>query len=381
MAGSIYMPHPFSSPVAQQIMADLLRDHPELRPFVLSNVRLTGTRIGAGAYGSVEKVEIPGAVCAAKKIHDIFQDRSQIPVAEIRKASTQFVKECQLMSTLRHPHIVQFLGVCFLPGSRLPALVMELLLTSLHDLLDPDTGDSEPPTDAPKPFFPLGLKRSILHDVARGLAYLHDRSPPIIHRDLSARNVLLNSAMVAKIADLGVARILPRMRAAATMTKAPGAFIYMPPEALEAKSEEEEDSSKYDASIDIFSFGVVAIFTLSQTFPCNLLAPTYRENRRLLGRTELERRDKYMQKIYSQLRKDHPLIQMIKRCLDFPEDRPDIREVLRLLEQARAEIRDEESDMNKLELVRALHSQPRNQVGDSRLLLTDFQSVCFIYSV
>ena len=355
-------------------MADLLRDHPELRPFVLSNVRLTGTRIGAGAYGSVEEVQIPGAVCAAKKIHDIFQDRSQIPVAEIRKASTQFAKECQLMSTLRHPHIVQFLGVCFLPGSRLPALVMELLLTSLHDLLDPDTGDSEPPPDAPKPFFPLGLKRSILHDVARGLAYLHDRSPPIIHRDLSARNVLLNSAMVAKIADLGVARIVPRMRTAATMTKAPGAAIYMPPEALEAKSEDEEDSSKYDASIDIFSFGVVAIFTLSQTFPCNLLAPTYQLNRRLVARTELERRDQYMQKIYSQLRKDHPLLQLIEMCLhNFPEDRPDIREVLRLLELARAEIRDEESDMNKLELVRALHSQPRNQVGDSRLLFTDFQ--------
>ena len=351
-------------------MADLLRDHPELRPFVLTNVRLTGTRIGAGAYGSVEEVEIPGAVCAAKKIHDIFQDRSEIPAEDLRKASTQFVKECQLMSTLRHPHIVQFLGVCFLPGSRLPALVMELLLTSLHDLL----GDSEPPPDVPKPFFPLGLKRSILHDVAQGLAYLHDRSPPIIHRDLSARNVLLNSAMVAKIADLGVARIVPRMRAAATMTKAPGAFIYMPPEALEAKSEDEEDSSKYDASIDIFSFGVVAIFTLSQTFPCNLLAPTYRENRRHIARTELERRDKYMQTIYSQLRKDHPLIQMIKGCLDFPEDRPDIHEVLRLLEQARAEIRDEESDMNKLELVRALHSQPRNQVRDSRLLFTDFQS-------
>ena len=345
-------------------MDDFLREHPELRPFVLSNVKLTGTRIGAGAYGSVEEVEIPGAVCAAKKIHDIFQDRSQMPVTEIRKASTQFAKECQLMSTLRHPHIVQFLGVCFLPGSRLPALVMELLLTSLHDLLDPDTGDSEPPPDAPKPFFPLGLKRSILHDVARGLSYLHDRSPPIIHRDLSAKNVLLNSAMVAKIADLGVARIVPHMRAAATMTKAPGAFIYMPPD-LEAKSEDEEDSSKYDASIDIFSFGVVAIFTLSQTFPCNLLAPNFRENRRHIARTELERRDKYMHMIYSQLRKDHPLLQLIKGCLDFPEDRPDIREVLRLLEQARAEIRDEENDMNKLELVRALQSQPKNQVGDS----------------
>ena len=375
------MPHPLSPSVAQQIMADLLRDYPELRPFVLSNVRLTGTRIGAGAYGSVEKVEIPGAVCAAKKIHDIFQDRSEIPAAEIQRATTQFVEECQLMSTLRHPHIVQFLGVCFLPGSRLPALVMELLLTSLHDLLDPDTGDSEPPPDAPKPFFPLGLKRSILHDVARGLAHLHDRSPPIIHRDLSARNVLLNSAMVAKIADLGVARIVPHMRAAATMTKAPGAAIYMPPEAV-ASSASNKERSKYSASIDIFSLGIVSIFTLSQTFPCDLLEPTYadEESGLLKARTELERRDEYMQNIYSQLRKDHPLIQMIKRCLhNAPARRPDIREVLRLLEQARAEIRDEESDMNKLELVRALHSQPRNQMGDSRLLFTDFiQSVCFI---
>ena len=347
-------------------MADPLREYPELRAFVLPNVRLTGSRIGAGAYGSVEEVEIPGAVCAAKKIHDIFQDRSEIPAEDLRTASAQFVKECQLMSTLRHPHIVQFLGVCFLPGSRLPALVMELLLTSLHDLL----GNSEPPPDVPKPFFPLGLKQSILHDVALGLYYLHDRTPPIIHRDLSARNVLLNSAMVAKIADLGVARIVPRMRAAATMTKAPGAAIYMPPEALEAKSEDEEDSSKYDSSIDIFSFGVVAIFTLSQTFPCNLLAPTYKLNHRLVARNEIERRDQYMQKIYSQLRKNHPLIQVVEMCLhNFSEERPGIREVLRLLDQARAEVRDEESDMNKLELIRALQSQSRNQVGKSRHIL------------
>ena len=341
---------------------DLLRDNPGLRPFVLSNVRLTGTRIGAGAYGSVEEVAMPGAICAAKKVHDIFQDRSEIPEAEIRKASTQFVRECQLMSTLRHPHIVQFLGVCFVQGSQLPALVMERLLTSLHDLLDPEM-DPPPPPDAPKPFFPLGLKCSILHNVASGLAYLHERSPPIIHRDLSARNVLLNSGMVAKIADLGVARIVPRMRAAATMTKAPGALIYMPPEALESKTEEEEGDSKYGVSIDVFSFGVVAIFTLSQTFPCNLLAPAYRnDQKRLIARTELQRRDKYMRMIYSQLRKSHPLLQMIERCLDFLEDRPSIHEVLHLLDQASAEDRDEHMEMNKLECMRALRMLARNQV-------------------
>ena len=351
-------------------MADLVRD---LRPFVLPNVRLNGIRIGAGAYGSVEEVAIPGAICAAKKIHEIFLDRSEIPAVEIRRSISQFVRECQLMSTLRHPNIVQFMGVCFFPGSRLPALVMERLQTSLHDLLDPEI-DPPPPPDAPKPFFPLSLKCSILQNVSDGLTYLHEQSPPIIHRDLSARNVLLNSALVGKIADLGVARIVPCIRAAAaTMTKAPGAGIYMPPEALEDKpedenndEEQEETRAKYDASIDVFSFGVVAIFTLSQTFPCKLLAPTYREGGRLLGRTELERRERYMRMIYSKLRENHPLLQMIERCLDFPENRPNIREVVHLLEQARAESRDEYMDMNKLELVQALHeTPPRNQVRNT----------------
>ena len=69
-----------------------------------------------------------------------------------------------------------------------------------------------------------------------------------------------------------------------------------------------------------------------------------------------------MRMIYSQLREKHPLLQMIERCLDFPEDRPSIGEVLRLLEQARAEDRDEQTEMNKLELLQALHTQSRNQV-------------------
>ena len=98
-------------------MADLVRDNPDLRPFVLPNVRFTGIRIGAGAYGSAEEVAIPGAICAAKKIHEIFLDRSEIPAVEIRRSISQFVRECQLMSTLRHPNIVQFMGVCFPPGS------------------------------------------------------------------------------------------------------------------------------------------------------------------------------------------------------------------------------------------------------------------------
>ena len=347
---------------------DLLYKNPELRPFVLSNVTLTGSRIGAGSYGSVDEVAI--SVCgAAKRIHDIFQDRSEIPDVDISKVSTQFVKECQLMSTLRHPNIVQFLGVCFFEGSRLPALVMERLLTSLHDLLAPETQPS-PGTPTPLSFFKLGLKCSVLHNVASGLDYLHHQSPPIIHRDLSARNILLNSRLVGKIADLGMARIVPRMRDTATMTKAPGASVYMPPEAI-APSASNAEKSKYDTTIDVFSLGVVTIFTVGETFPCDPLAPTYidEDSGVLIARTELQRHSKYMQNIKTQLcacgqlRGDHPLIRLIQQCLNnSARKRPTIREVLDLLEEARAGIRDKENERNKVEMVQALQNQPRKQV-------------------
>ena len=344
-----------------------LRDHPGLRPFVLSDVQLTGTNIGGGAYGTVDEVAFPVAA-AAKTIHPILQ-------GGLSKAASEFVRECQLMSTLRHPNVVQFLGVTFFPGSRLPALVMERLLTSLHDLLDPDP-DTSPPRVAipPLAFFSMALKCSVLQDVARGLAYLHGQSPPIIHRDLSARNVLLNSGMVGKIADLGVARMAPRIRAAATMTKGPGALIYMPPEAF-APAKSNKEMSKYDTSIDVFSLGVVTIFTVSETFPCDPLAATYldEDSGLVIGRSELQRRSEYMACVQDklracgQLRADQPFIRLIQQCLhNGPHKRPSIHEVQRLLEEARSCFG--ESERNRRDLVQALQTQPRNQVRGCALI-------------
>ena len=181
--------------------------------------------------------------------------------------------------------------------------------------------------------------------------------------DLSARNVLLNSEMVAKIADLGGARIVPRMRAAATMTTGPGALIYMPPEVFGEKS-------KYDASIDIFSLGVVTIFTIGGTFPCDPLAHNYVDERSglLLGRSGYMAGVNQQLRACGQLRGDHPLIRLIQQCLqNLPAARPGIGEVLRLLEEARAGFRDGESERNRRDLVRALQTQPRNQARDCAL--------------
>ena len=103
---------------------------------------------------------------------------------------------------------------------------MEKLDSSLDDLLEGAPG------------LPLSLKRSLLADVIRGLLYLHTRHPPVVHQDLSARNVLLTSSLVAKISDLGNARTvnLRPGQLARTLTRIPGTFVYMPPEVFDEGS-------------------------------------------------------------------------------------------------------------------------------------------------
>ena len=92
-----------------------------------------------------------------------------------------------------------------------------------------------------------------------GWVYLHTRNPPVVHRDLSARNVLLTSAMVAKISDLGNARIVNLLpgQLVRTLTSVPGTHVYMPPESF-------DEGSRYGPLLDIFSFGHLSLYTLTQ---------------------------------------------------------------------------------------------------------------------
>ncbi len=188
-----------------------LRGAPQLQPFLLPNARPTGRRIGDGAYGTVEEMEVDGLSCAGKKLHDVLVKRGNQGIPNILR---KFVAECTLLADIRHPNIVQFLGICFLDGSDLPVLVMECLPYCLDSFLDPEEG-------ADQVDIPLAMKYYILRDVVLGLVHLHARSPPVIHRDLTAKNILLTSAMMGKIADLGVARILNQKpdRLAVTMTQ------------------------------------------------------------------------------------------------------------------------------------------------------------------
>ncbi len=192
----------------------------------------------------VFQVKYSKVLCAAKQMYELLLDPGN---KGFRETVDRYQRECQLMAGLRHPNITQFLGLCFLEGSDLPLLVMERLEMSVDDLLECS------------PNIPLAVKISILTDTGSGLVYLHSRGPPIVHRDLTARNILLTSSLTAKITDMGNSRMvtLKPTQLAQTLSKNPGTTVYMPPEAL-------SESHRYGPSLDVFSFGHLALYILKQ---------------------------------------------------------------------------------------------------------------------
>ena len=269
-------------------------------PYQLTGLEVTDEELGHGSYATVLKVDYMGLKCAGKKIHEALLRQGDTSYTVCR-----FEEECHLLSQVRHPNIVQFLGVHFKRGVYAPILVMEFLPMNLTTCID-QYG-----------ILPEEISYSILHDVALGLCYLHNHVPSIIHRDLSANNVLLDSNLKAKISDLGVARILNLTPLQVSrMTQTPGTPTYMPPEVKIA-------NPKYDKSVDIFSYGILMIHTLSGRWPEPQIGPSQVVAGKLIPVTEAERRTSFLQAIGD----DHPLMELILRCIhNDPQWRADIRE-------------------------------------------------------
>ena len=282
-----------------------------LRPYYLPDVSPVKRTLGNGAYAVVDEVEIKGKKCAAKKLHSILFDNATPKQRE--EMLQRFAEECKLLEGVKHPNIVRFFGVHFEKGSYLPYLVMELLDTTLRSHLE-DKGVPDPP-----------IYYNIFSDVALGLRFLHQHSPPIIHRDLSANNVLLyRQSFKAKISDLGVAKVLDiPANQVSHLTKGPGIPLYMPPEAT-------NDPPRYTTALDCFSFGILMLHTLSGDWPipspATRLDPENRNN--ILPVTEFERRGGDIEKVGF----SHPLMELIRECLhNNQENRPSITAIVERL--------------------------------------------------
>ena len=279
-----------------------------LQRFKLAGVQEVGTEIGRGSYASVVELRFRGLKCVGKKLHRGLFDNATWKAQQ--GMLQRFEAECEILSELKHPNIVQFLGVDFEKNCRgFPMLVMEFVHTTLSACLE-RYGK-----------LPDEVSYSVLDDVATALCYLHGHNPPVMHRDLSANNVLLTTDMRAKVSDLGVAKILDLSPAQMTqMTKCPGTPAYMPPEAL-------NPDPTYDEKLDCFSYGVLMlhIFSGRWPLPCRPNHVSPEDPNRLILLSEAERREEYLQG----MGKEHPLKQLILECLsNNPGDRPDMEVVL-----------------------------------------------------
>ena len=230
--------------------------------------------------------------CAVKKIHSILTTANEVPNRVVKI----FGRECEILSTLHHPNIVQFVGI-----SNNRWIFMEYLHASLIDYVDIHIRTKKHLVE-----LSVEQKLKILYDVAMGLQYLHERDTPILHRDLTANNVLLTRDLCAKIADLGQA-IIKQHNHAQYMSQAPGTLCYMPPEVLKF-------NPKYDQSIDIFSFGVLILHTISEEWPTPELDAQIVNDRSgsVTGsRSEFERRPRCVEKLKTMPR----LTSLVEQCI------------------------------------------------------------------
>ena len=278
--------------------------------------------LGIGSYGAVCKAKCDDLLCAAKIIHPTLFDPTALqqiaPQREHRLPIRRFEQECEFMSAIRHPNIVQYLGMFRVIDTEtvmhLPVLLMELMDDSLTHFLESSTQS-----------IPYHIQINICHDITLALSFLH--SNKIVHRDLSSNNVLLRGTTLTKVTDFGTARlgdINPQAtRFTNTMypgTDISGRDIYMPPEAI-------RDKPVYTEKIDCFSFGVIIVQILTRQFPkpgdrlerVELNHPRIRTGTVLVEVPEVERRQNHI----SQVDPNHLLLPIAFNCLkDKDSERP-----------------------------------------------------------
>ena len=249
-----------------------------------NEIQLTDELLGAGGWAEVRVAHFRGSRVAAKKLHQVILSDFNLEL---------FHREMEIAAHVLHPNLLLFMGAT---TEGHPIFLSELMPTSLRKELE-----KGPP-----------IKRdhiqSIGCDVACGLNYLHLWvSSPIIHRDVSSPNVLLEQSgpdnWKAKISDYGSANFLQHIAA----TTGPGSPAYAAPESC--------SPDLHSPKMDVYSFGVLVAEMCRSRPP----GTTVKERKRQLG------------EIKWPAMKD-----IVCRCImDTASDRPSMSEVLEGLRQLR----------------------------------------------
>ena len=253
-----------------------------------ANRVIIGRRIGKGGWGEVLEGTVSVAV---KRLHEEIEYPIFIEKME---------REMKLLAEVRHPNLVQFIGAIFdeQDNESPPTLVTELLDMNLRQAYERNQLDPR-------------NRLSIFMDIALALNYLHQRYDPIIHRDVSAPNVLLqrmpNHQLKGKVSDLGSANFLQHAH-----TSGEGCILYSAPEVIPRAYNPRGEPIPQTTKIDVYSYGVLLCEVITSTFP---------SEKNYLG-------------MLKEVEKDYPQFHdLITNCTqESPDNRPTMAQVLNMLE-------------------------------------------------
>ncbi|KAK8941042.1 PTI1-like tyrosine-protein kinase [Platanthera zijinensis] len=208
-------------------------------------------KIGEGGFGSVYWGQL--------------WDGSQIAVKRLKvwsnKAEMEFAVEVEILGRVRHKNLLSLRGYCAEGQERLIVYDFMPNLSLLAHLHGQHSAEC---------LLDWGRRMNIAVGSAEALAYLHHHSTPhIIHRDIKASNVLLDSNFQAQVADFGFAKLIPDGATHVT-TRVKGTLGYLAPEyAMFGKASE---------SCDVYSFAILLLELVSGRKPLEKLSPTVKRS-------------------------------------------------------------------------------------------------------
>ena len=244
--------------------------------------------LGRGAWGYVTRGIFRGQQVAIKKVHPYILKPHTV---------NRIHREISTMAQVRHPNLVLFIAAV-LDDRTGPMIITEILDTSLRTAYEENQLGSN--------------KLCIFQNVASALNYLHLHREPIIHRDVSTANVLLeavaNNVWKAKLSDFGSANLVRF-----ATTPAEGAIIYTAPEAFPQHPDSPTPPSPQTPKIDVYSYGVLVGEVVTQELP------------------DPDKLQEMVQQVWRQWPQIHPLVTAAIKYR--PDNRPTMAYILEELEK------------------------------------------------
>lgn len=266
-------------------------------------------RLGGGGFGSVFEGRLEDETrIAVKRLDHLGQGRKE------------FLAEVKTIGNIHHVNLVKLIGFCAERSRRL--LVYEYMSNGSLDKWIFQT--------TPETSLQWNIRKQIILDIAKGLAYLHeDCKKRIAHLDIKPQNILLDDNFSAKVADFGLAKLIEKDQSD-VMTQMRGTRGYMAPEWL---------SRKITEKVDVYSFGVVMLEIVCGRKNLDYTQPEVSENlmQMLKRKAEASQLVDLVDKSNDDMqRHDEEAMEMLRIaiwCLQSdPADRPSVSTVVKVLE-------------------------------------------------